>query len=543
MIFEKLPLIVGVVGHRDIDLKTANEIRKNFENLMKQYRARFEDTPILVLTSLAAGADQLAAQSALEVEGVHLGTLVPFEVKEYRNTFERIEDLNNFDFLVSKSIFTYDTSIARGDTCDELDQKFRNNTRFLANHSDLLVAFWDGRATNLVGGTADTVYYKLRKQHRPNSLEDVAVNQREFGSVTVIPVDRSNFDDAQADYSMYNLEEVSIKKLPVNIEVNQLALNKNSWNKLSPDQYTNLNSQRTTHCDLLKIKAGAALENLKSKFKRSLLVILGSGFFFVASIELQAQTASKQIAAASLILVILSLLIIQIFRKRKVKEKYQQFLAIADASKIQDFWNRTNVKFEVSDYFLVGTNHENDWMRSLIRTASFLDKAFNLSADRYQKKQNSFISKWLNSEIDLLTGKNGSISKNLKNLKIIKGFTLISVSISAIIWFAVTLSLILDPENSLTYRGILQASFVLSLSLAATLSSYSYLLAFREQIFRETRALAILENAVETSKIKIQNLDKEIQDEKICESLGLYFLRDISEWYVRYSDREARTLL
>jgi len=541
--FENIPLIIGVVGHRDIDPDCIDSARERFITILREYRSKFPKTPILLLTSLASGVDQLAAKAALEVEGVSIGTLLPFEIEEYRATFENPTDLDSFDMLASLSVFIFNTTNQKKENNLKIDQMYRNNTRFLANHSDVLIAFWDGNITNLVGGTADTVLYKLRKQHRPNSLEDVLVNQREFGSVVVIPIDRINSFATTCGGPAYGLEEGTAKEIPVTISQDKIAVKKDFWNSLPIPLNSELSNSQNSHCDNLRYRAVKSSDKLRTKFRRSILIILGSGFFFIASIELQAQTESKSIAAISLVVVAASLIIFQLSRKRRVKEKYQQLSAITEASRIQEFWNSAGVKLEASDFFLLGTDHKNDWMRSLIRTVNFLDQVFELNEKRETVFSTSQISDWISREISQLSGRSGSIVKNSKILRVIRIATSIFIGISAAIWLLVTTNLILNPEDTLTLRGIFQAGFVISLSLAATLSSYSYLLALREQVFRDTRALRVLESSLETSQMDIENLNKQTQHIKISESLGLYFLRDISEWYVRYADREARTLL
>jgi hypothetical protein len=341
----------------------------------------------------------------------------------------------------------------------------------------------------------------------------------------------------------YGLEEGTAKEIAVTISQDKIAVKKDFWNSLPIPLNSELSNSQNSHCDNLRYRAVKSSDKLRTKFRRSILIILGSGFFFIASIELQAQTESKSIAAISLVVVAASLIIFQLSRKRRVKEKYQQLSAITEASRIQEFWNSAGVKLEASDFFLLGTDHKNDWMRSLIRTVNFLDQVFELNEKRETVFSTSQISDWISREISQLSGRSGSIVKNSKILRVIRIATSIFIGISAAIWLLVTTNLILNPEDTLTLRGIFQAGFVISLSLAATLSSYSYLLALREQVFRDTRALRVLESSLETSQMDIENLNKQTQHIKISESLGLYFLRDISEWYVRYADREARTLL
>src|SRR5690242_2419409 len=63
-----IPIVVGVVGHRDLPPDTATRdklkaaVRKVFEELDEAY----PNSPKILLSPLAPGADQLAAEVALE---------------------------------------------------------------------------------------------------------------------------------------------------------------------------------------------------------------------------------------------------------------------------------------------------------------------------------------------------------------------------------------------------------------------------------------------------------------------------------------------
>ena len=106
--FEPLPLVIGVTGHRDLRdedialLKTAVEVvfdrleefinpDRPFDRMRRMVWSTAGKhagaTPMIVLTSLAEGADQLVAQVALE-RGLQLVAPLPLPTEEYRRDFE-----------------------------------------------------------------------------------------------------------------------------------------------------------------------------------------------------------------------------------------------------------------------------------------------------------------------------------------------------------------------------------------------------------------------------------------------------------------------
>ena len=83
----KIPVIIGVTGHRNLrecdleDLK--NSVRIGLESL----RAKYPHSGFAVMTCLAEGADQLCAETALEM-GFEFITVLPMPVDEYSEDLE-----------------------------------------------------------------------------------------------------------------------------------------------------------------------------------------------------------------------------------------------------------------------------------------------------------------------------------------------------------------------------------------------------------------------------------------------------------------------
>ena len=114
--------------------------------------------PLIGVTSLAIGADQLFAEIVLELKG-DLEAVIPFP--DYERTFGNEADLMRFRLLkaASKRI----EILPDGATQDEA---YLSAGRRVTDLSDLLVAVWDGQAARGLGGTADVVRYATRMGKR-----------------------------------------------------------------------------------------------------------------------------------------------------------------------------------------------------------------------------------------------------------------------------------------------------------------------------------------------------------------------------------------
>jgi hypothetical protein len=165
---DRLPLVIGVTGHRDLreaDLPSLEaEVARIITRLKHDYLCD-EETPIIVLSALAEGADRLVARIALR-QGARLIAALPLPPEEYRRDFAPAtpNESTEFDTLLAQAIaapimpFAEGNSLpaARTDPAKRAEQ-YRAVGLFICSHCDVLIAVWDGEENTQVGGTAEVV--------------------------------------------------------------------------------------------------------------------------------------------------------------------------------------------------------------------------------------------------------------------------------------------------------------------------------------------------------------------------------------------------
>src|SRR5690242_8087864 len=97
-----LPLIVGVTGHRDILDIALPELEKIVRGIFTDLEIHYRDTPIILLSSLAEGADRLVARVALE-SGTRLWVPLPMPRLIYERDFRTDASRAEFDALISRA--------------------------------------------------------------------------------------------------------------------------------------------------------------------------------------------------------------------------------------------------------------------------------------------------------------------------------------------------------------------------------------------------------------------------------------------------------
>src|SRR3954467_2299070 len=181
----ELSLCVGVTGHRDIDPAALPAIealvRKTFARLKHEFRC-----PILVLSSLAEGADRLVARIALEL-GHPLIVPLPLEAETYRDDFATPESQAEFDELLDGAARAYvvDRAAPRAHET-ERQAAYRSAGLAVARSCHVLLALWDGVETGKPGGTWEILRAKERGERAIRSTPGAASRHRPLGAAIVI---------------------------------------------------------------------------------------------------------------------------------------------------------------------------------------------------------------------------------------------------------------------------------------------------------------------------------------------------------------------
>jgi hypothetical protein len=156
-----LSLIVGVTGHREL----RNPV--DWDWVREQLAAFLAGIPrpLVGVTSLAIGADQIFAEIVMDLGG-HIQVIIPFV--GYERTFKTEADLHDYTRL--KDLAAQVETLAPSPT-EEVG--YLRAGKRVVDHSELIVAVWDGKAAHGLGGTADVVKYAVTSRKRLVQLNPV----------------------------------------------------------------------------------------------------------------------------------------------------------------------------------------------------------------------------------------------------------------------------------------------------------------------------------------------------------------------------------
>ena len=175
------PLVIGITGHRDLREEDRKALEDKVKEIFVKLHEDYPETPLVLVSPLAEGADRLAAEAALSANvGVHL--IVPFPMPQelYEEDFDHLADpgtskgtatktstRKEFHALLDKARSSFPLDLADGNTYERLahqgperDRQYDVVGQYIARQSQILIALWDGVDSGRMGGTSSVVCYQ-----------------------------------------------------------------------------------------------------------------------------------------------------------------------------------------------------------------------------------------------------------------------------------------------------------------------------------------------------------------------------------------------
>jgi hypothetical protein len=441
-----IPFVIGVTGHRDLRpgdvpaLETA--VRKVFDEL----RDSMKSTPLMLLSGLAEGADQLVARVALSC-GVQLGAVLPMPAPLYRSTLDE-SARPPFDALLTRASVVI--VLPLGDVTEEQlaisadarADRYAALAVFLATHCHALIALWDGVPSEKKGGTAQVVRYMLEgppgiAEEEPLAGPVYHIQTARLSHVAapadVAPgarlrtsLDDKNDDDAVADF------EVMMRRLD--------AFNRDVAAGVEP-------ACQECDCLLPGHEDGSAVpaycrrvaqcyraaDQVSLRFneltKTTLKALLAFALLALAGFEVYAHVLPYNVALWLVypVSLLIGWFVYRFARRREVENRYLDYRALAEALRVQFFWSLAGIPRSVSEDYLQHHRTELDWIRSALRAVSIFQVAEHDHRAGDADVIRLVLKHWVQGQAKWYAGKSVKQAVTLKQLDRWSGFLLFAV--------------------------------------------------------------------------------------------------------------------
>ena len=154
-------IIIGITGHRHLKEECIVFYEEQIRKQLRVWKDEYGE--VLLYSSLADGADRLAVEVALGLD-IPFVAVLPMETACYVSDFTEVSTIK-FDALLGRASLVLEMSIHKGRVFDPHARTclYESTGRFISDKSDILMALWDGKYTDLKGGTGELVAYHLAK--------------------------------------------------------------------------------------------------------------------------------------------------------------------------------------------------------------------------------------------------------------------------------------------------------------------------------------------------------------------------------------------
>jgi hypothetical protein len=139
-------VLVGITGHQNLSPHCIPLVRAEIDRALSRLQE-----PVIGLTSLAAGADQIFAEAVLRTGG-QISVVLPSDKTE--SSFSDETALARFTDLLGRASETTQLPFA-----EPGEKAYWAAGQTIADRCELLFAVWDGKQAGGLGGTADVVGY------------------------------------------------------------------------------------------------------------------------------------------------------------------------------------------------------------------------------------------------------------------------------------------------------------------------------------------------------------------------------------------------
>lgn len=440
-----IPLYLGITGHRDLHEADKPRLREMIKEIILKKKAQCPNTPVIILTPLAEGADRLGAYAAMDC-GISFIAPLPMPVDEYRKDFTSKESLDEFNTLLEKADLWFELPLHKGTSLRDLqrvkekrDQQYYLNGLFIARQSQTLIALWDGFDNEKQGGTAHIV--KLKRSGLPSSHPQLQQRLQNLQSGPICHIVTPCKSSPKPDrpfgmttiYSDYwsrerHKPEEMDRQLLTHIDTYNQDVRKMDARTVEEIRQSETNLlmgkySPQTDPTLQKIaKYHAVTDSLANTFKKKQLLALRM-LLTLSVIALLFFIIYLTVLQHPLILLLypvtISLGALWFIRSytRKYRQKHADYRALAEAFRVQYFLSIARKKVDVSEYYLQKHKGELEWRIYALRAALLKSHAKNIIYDAKNEESSlqecsDIKERWVSGQLSYY----GKTSKRLRRI-------------------------------------------------------------------------------------------------------------------------------
>ncbi|MBT3070015.1 hypothetical protein KKP04_03915 [Rhodomicrobium sp. Az07] len=375
----RIPIMLGGIGHRTFANK--ERIAEIIATESKKLKARYPNSPFVILSPLAEGADRLIAKVVVEHLDAELIAVLPMPRNEYEKDFASEESRAEFAALIGKATAvkvapTPENDISWKEPGDERNALYARAGAIIADHAQILFAIWDSRPAKGTGGTADQVAW-FDRGYAPSAYS--------LYGAQISPLDppepglRIAIDPISLDVEEIVNPQAANRTKPDARRSNILSILKRTdrYNKDVLGHRSVIEGEGKDPAGECKSGLAASVFNAADRLSSHFAsiarfndaVIYGLAIIAIISFNF----INKFPIAVSIYLVVTVVMLALFYwvRFRSVDNRFLEYRALAEPLRVFRFWRQTGVSRSVWLSYLARHDGVVHWLRHATRTVEF----------------------------------------------------------------------------------------------------------------------------------------------------------------------------
>jgi len=554
------PLVIGVTSHRDLPPADTEAVRAAVRQLFGELRRAWPSLPLVVLSALAEGGDQLVAEEAL-AQGARLIAPLPLPRELYVEDFVDPAARTRFDALCQQAeVMALPVRKGRshrdvGNPGNARDQQYAQAGVYIASHCHILLAVWDGQSSDRLGGTAQIVRYHLRgtlpgppsEERDPHHILGAGDERLLYHVLCGRAEPADGPRPAVRAMWRHALAATPEERMPAPF-------------RLMFDRMAEFNDECTTHAEAIDasappdapaaapMTARLGIERtfreadwLAIHFQHRVLLAMRTIYTLAALMGI-AFTCYAHFAEQDYLIYLFLLLfalgttMTAIAKRRGWHRKYLDYRALAEGLRIQAYWRRAGISLTrdhafAHDDFLQRQNVELGWIRNVMR-ASGLPPSHAPPADAAQLA--GVIAEWVGEP-----GRSGQLHYYERKSIECAGLHRVTEALGALsLWGGVSISVLL-ALFALRLEDETKATLVAVMGILSIIAAVREAYAYRKADKVLLKQYRFMERILGTARAALDQTDDPAEQRTILRALGHAALTEHAEWTLMQRERQV----
>ena len=539
----RIHLTLGITGHIDIPQEDIDKLKEKIKEIFNELKGKYPHTPLLLLTPLAEGADRIAAKAAIE-EGIDYVVVLPFPEEEYVKDFPESKD-EYYDLTDKEKHKNLKGIFSLKDKIDddakkygpERDKLYENVGAYIAKHSQVLIALWDGKEGKR-GGTSEVIKFKLKglpdeyhphgdKLDKPDTGPVYIVHTRRKGSDSHIFTSDPHVEiryPENSDYNYFTGKNDIFKRFDA-FNAESEKLEKEEIEK-SREDLADGDSDKEKFVSYIFAKADVLAKRYKRAWQTSNAFLIALGLLTTLIFAIYFWIGNNYLLLIYGILFTLFAIFFKFLNIfHKYHQKYVDYRVLAEGLRILFFMRMAGLHENPEDYYLKKHRINFRWGRDIIRSANIFDPQPVPDFSTIEKY-------WINTELNFYRTK---VAENNRKLRIYKNLSLAFFTSSIL---TILIAIVFKFMNMNNYLIVLFSLITVLPLISGAFEAYIS----RNAFTYNSKQYSIMKDIFESATERLKELDssnaQNIEEEKksVIRELLKEAARENADWMLMHTE-------